>query len=553
MPYYVMRRVDGKPLDEVVRTSSVEERLALVPNLLAICDAAAYAHARGILHRDIKPTNILVGPFGETLLIDWGLARELSDRSPEATIAPSDADGLTRAGTVTGTPGFMAPEQARGEALDARADVYALGATLFYVLSGVTPYAGRGETEMMTLAAAQRAPDWRQLPERVPRDLRAIVEKAMAGDPAARYPDGAALAADLRRFVTGNLVGAHRYGRLEQLRRFLRRHRAAASIAAASLVVLIVGGVLSVRKIVDERDDARAARALAEQRQHEAIDTAERRLVETALASATRDPLATIGALRKLSPGSKRWRDAAVAAQAALVRGIPSGITTAGRSYLLSLSPDARRALALFDDQGETAVIVFDLVSMTRREVLRTRAPRTHGERRRGVWVDDGAIAYGTRRELSIVDARTGAVLRQIALPDELQEVFGDHRGKLLVHAGASLHELAPGARELGPALVGGVDRAKATLDLSAVALARSGAIDVWSRGQLVSLARARRGVAIDELAIDGAFVGARTGGDLIQWQVDGKVAIEHARWHLPLASSSSSTTGSCWRSPRTR
>ena len=135
-PYYVMRRVDGRPLSEVARDKSLDERLALVPNVLAACDAVAFAHARGVIHRDIKPTNILIGPFGETLMIDWGLAREISgDTLADTPSLPSQPD-LTRAGTVAGTPGFMSPEQARGEGVDARADVFALGVTLFYVLAG---------------------------------------------------------------------------------------------------------------------------------------------------------------------------------------------------------------------------------------------------------------------------------------------------------------------------------------------------------------------------------------------------------------------------------
>ncbi|HEV7559071.1 MAG TPA: serine/threonine-protein kinase, partial [Kofleriaceae bacterium] len=215
-PYYVMRRVDGQPLDAATRDTP-GERLALVPNVLAACDAVAFAHARSIVHRDLKPSNILLGPFGETLVIDWGLARSLDERG---------------AAEIAGTPGFMAPEQERGEALDPRADVYALGATLRYVLAG------------------RDAP----LPREVPDDLRAIVDKALANDPARRYPDASGLAADLRRFLTGRLVAAHRYRLRDRLRRFVRRHRAAVSVAAVSTVVLAVVLAITLERIVDERD-----------------------------------------------------------------------------------------------------------------------------------------------------------------------------------------------------------------------------------------------------------------------------------------------------------
>ncbi|HET9993111.1 MAG TPA: serine/threonine-protein kinase, partial [Kofleriaceae bacterium] len=256
-PYYVMRRIDGRPLAQLVAGAALADRLALIPNVLAACDALAFAHARGVVHRDLKPDNILVGPFGETLVIDWGLA------SDGAIASPDDAR------TIAGTPGFMAPEQARGEPVDARADVYALGATLFYVLScellyEVTP------TEMVTLAASDRPPNWRALPARVPADLRAILEKALASSPAQRYGDAGALAADLRRFVTGNLVGAYDYGAWARLVRFARRHRVALVVAGLSALALAVVAIVSVRRIVAERDQANTARALAETRQREA-------------------------------------------------------------------------------------------------------------------------------------------------------------------------------------------------------------------------------------------------------------------------------------------
>ncbi|HET9992674.1 MAG TPA: serine/threonine-protein kinase, partial [Kofleriaceae bacterium] len=128
-PFYVMRRVTGRPLDELIaRADDLEERLALLPNLLAAMDAIAHAHKRGIIHRDLKPANILVGDNGETVVIDWGLAKVIGedDTDPgDGAIIPAAADSLqTIAGAVFGTPGFMAPEQARGEELGPRGDVF---------------------------------------------------------------------------------------------------------------------------------------------------------------------------------------------------------------------------------------------------------------------------------------------------------------------------------------------------------------------------------------------------------------------------------------------
>ena len=385
-PFYVMRRVDGRPLDGLVAGKTLAERLALIPNILAACDAAAYAHARKIVHRDIKPTNILVGPFGETLLIDWGLARAIDDAdAPAGGIAPSDPQ-LTRAGTVAGTPGFMAPEQARGEAVDARADVFALGATLFYVLAGQQPYGGVSATEMVGLAGEGRAPAWHLVPRDVPRDLRAIAMKAMAGAADARYPDAGALAADLRRFVTGNLVGAYEYGALARVARFVRRHRAAVAVAAVSAVALGVLATISVRRIVTERDDANAARRLAETRQREATDTADEMLVAHARELLASDPTAAIQQLRRLDPSSSHWSEAATIAQGAALRGISFGFA-AGATDAISIGPDDRTLIIAPLRHGTVSII--DLVTRTRRTLPVTGAGVDWFDARHAVF-DDG-------------------------------------------------------------------------------------------------------------------------------------------------------------------
>src|SRR5688572_2381688 len=135
-PYYVMRRVTGAPLDRLVAAAAgLDDRLVLLPNVLAVADAVAHAHGRGVIHRDLKPGNVLVGELGETVVIDWGLAKIIGEEdhagSP-ATPTPSPRRPLeTTAGSVIGTPGYMAPEQVTAEPTDARTDVYALGACLY--------------------------------------------------------------------------------------------------------------------------------------------------------------------------------------------------------------------------------------------------------------------------------------------------------------------------------------------------------------------------------------------------------------------------------------
>ncbi len=146
-PFYAMKLVSGRPLSEAIRdTPLLAGRLGLLANVIAVAEAIAYAHSRHVIHRDIKPPNVIIGQFGETVVIDWGLAKDL--RAPEPAdeddaLGPDrtiSSDDRTLAGDVIGTPAYMPPEQARGEAVDERADVYALGALLYHLLSGSSPY-----------------------------------------------------------------------------------------------------------------------------------------------------------------------------------------------------------------------------------------------------------------------------------------------------------------------------------------------------------------------------------------------------------------------------
>jgi len=265
--FYSMKRIDGHTLgDELGKAESLADRLALLHTLITVAETMAYAHSQGVIHRDIKPNNVIVGGFGETVVIDWGLAKDL--RSAEDTSAETsehtsqnDSPELTAAGSVMGTPLYMSPRQAKGLDIDERADVYAIGVMLYQLLSGQRPYR-EAKSASEVLAKIQLGP-----PEPIvahepaaPRELVAIAEKAMAWDLDKRYRSAAELAEELRDFQTGKLVGAHEYSAGQLLGRWLRRHKAAVAVASVAVVVMVIAGTISVSRIVSERDRANSER-----------------------------------------------------------------------------------------------------------------------------------------------------------------------------------------------------------------------------------------------------------------------------------------------------
>lgn len=222
--WYAMRLVRGEALDVAARRwSSPGDVLRVMERL---CETVAYAHAKGVLHRDLKPGNVMLGPFGEVLVLDWGVARAAEPVAQSAARQEAPLPGAARragapvssavsspttSGTAIGTPGYMSPEQASGLAADVRSDVYGLGAIL------------------RDLLAAQAPP--------VPRALAAIRDKALAQAPADRYPDATALATDLRRFQDGEPVSAYRERPWERLGRVASRYRTPIALVTAYLIM----------------------------------------------------------------------------------------------------------------------------------------------------------------------------------------------------------------------------------------------------------------------------------------------------------------------------
>ncbi len=315
-PFFAMKLVKGRPLDRVIADAkTLDERLALLSRVAAATDAMAYAHDQRVVHRDLKPANVLIGDFGETVVIDWGLAKDLdasdglesAERLPRAKTAPRESRSptltggtstLTVVGAVMGTPAYMAPEQARGEAVDQRADVFALGAMLYHLLAGAPPYNARTATDVIAAAALGKVTPLIEREPRAPADLVAIVQRAMAQDVADRYPHAGELAEELRRFLTGQLVAAHQYTTLQRVMRFVRRHRAAVTIGTLAVLTLSVGGTFAVREVVSERDIARHQRRLADSRRNAAEDLIDKilhRMREELLGIGRLDLLASVG------------------------------------------------------------------------------------------------------------------------------------------------------------------------------------------------------------------------------------------------------------------
>jgi Tfp pilus assembly protein PilF len=230
--WFAMELVRGQPLDRWVRERAsrqpdARERLLELVELVArVADALAHAHAHGVVHRDVKPGNILVRDDGRAVLTDFGLAHV------------DDLPSLTNSGDFAGTPHYVSPEQAAGGTVDARSDVFSLGATLYELLAGRRPFEGATPQSVLLAILRDDPPD----PHRhagVPQDLAAVVLKALEKDPARRYAGAAAFADDLRRFANWQPVLAQLPTRLDRLRRFVRRSPAAAAALALALLLAI--------------------------------------------------------------------------------------------------------------------------------------------------------------------------------------------------------------------------------------------------------------------------------------------------------------------------
>jgi serine/threonine protein kinase/WD40 repeat protein len=335
-PFYSMKLVSGRPLKHLIGDAkTLDARLALLTNVMAVADAMAYAHDRGIIHRDLKPSNIIVGHFGETIVIDWGLAKKIGEKEPSfgspAPVLPDDVSDMTAIGAVVGTPAFMPPEQASGAPADERSDVYAIGAILYNVLSGEPPYSGRTTGQILAKLASAAPEELSMRDPTIPSELCAVVHKAMAREPRLRYSDASSLAADLRRFVDGQLVSAHDYSASALLKRWIRRHRV---LLIAALTGLIAAGgttAASMSRILESRNVASRSALLAARRSDQLQvanktidDKAHRLILEKARAEMLVDPPRAIVSLAAYGEGHGHWGETRQLAAEAARAGLPA-------------------------------------------------------------------------------------------------------------------------------------------------------------------------------------------------------------------------------------
>ncbi|MBM3984029.1 MAG: hypothetical protein FJ304_27940, partial [Planctomycetes bacterium] len=354
-PYLAMKLIRGDTLDTVLkrRTEFVTDRGRLLAAFEQMCHAVGYAHAQGIIHRDLKPSNVMVGAFGEVQVMDWGLAREVTsgqsavsgEEQPGTPTTPDATDDAlkTVAGQIKGTPAYMAPEQARGEPVDARADVFALGGILAAVLTGKPPFAGN--SVMDTIIRAAQA----ELGETLARldatgadaELLALCKKCLAAKANDRYSDATELAlavAAYRAEVEARLLQAERERAAAEERR--KRRFAQRALVASVLLLLLAGGVgvgfaslwrtaetqrdaadiakdeaLGQKTIADSaKEDALKAKGIAEKAQ-QAEETA-RKQVEV-----EREKLAVFEYGGTMRVAHQEWRDTNLVTMRALLDG----------------------------------------------------------------------------------------------------------------------------------------------------------------------------------------------------------------------------------------
>ncbi|OJW26994.1 MAG: hypothetical protein BGO49_21890 [Planctomycetales bacterium 71-10] len=535
-PRLAARAEDAEPPFDPPRGSSYHRWAARVG--MQAAEALAHAHQHGVIHRDVKPSNLLIDSEGSIWVADFGLARRLAD------------PGLTHHDGMLGTPRYMSPEQGRTGVIDGRTDVYSLGATLYELLTLRPPFDGSSAAELLDQIAGREPVAPRSIDPRIPRDLETIVLKSLAKRPSDRYATASEQAADLERFLNREPVKARRISPVGRAWRVMRRHPGISSVtAAASVIILAVAG-FAYHRVASERDAKDAAlqlKAAALVRADEALARTEEAVRESQsarrmelwrhaeLVRRTDTPdrrAAGLGLLKKaaeLGPDAEtkaRLRDEA--AEFLVLREFePRVELPTGPTRDVVLGPSGARLAALTSSGfGGEELASWDLTCRRRGDSLalaryaraedRDEGPGPggggrggpqggRGGRGPGGWGDrlascGGSLAvvpYGGGAIL-LVDASTGVPVRELKpTAGRVVSIFGDPTGKRLAALeGASerAEPEGPGRRETFRVVLWDLERADAVprpLDLAAEAR------PPWSPPPAVAFAPDGRSLAV--------------------------------------------------------
>lgn len=437
-PYFVMKLVSGRSLKSMVQEAvSLQERLMLLPSVLTVVETIAYAHSEGVIHRDIKPANVIGGEFGETVVIDWGLAADrrrgatsLIHRATEAVVESAYGISLddtsqsgissehTVSGKVIGTPAYMSPEQACGADVDELSDVYGLGALLYEVVTGQPPYAGKSARETLDKVLAGPPVPVEERQAGVAPELVTIINKAMAREPQARYAGAKQLADELMRYQTGQLVRAHHYSATSLVKRWLWRHRSPVAVATVGLIIMAVMAVMGVERILDERNEARAGRRQAQAAQQQTEIREHQLLLLQAKSMLDHDPSSTLGWLKKTPITEHIFRQARGLYDQAIAMGVAKHVFILGdRTNDVALSSDSR---VLYTASTDHTLRRYDLATGSMES-----SERTAGIIKR-LWLSPDGKLLITGDSDGVVQARdltTGAVRTVFEMPHSVESI----------------------------------------------------------------------------------------------------------------------------------